>query len=751
MVSRSLWLALTGAGTPEKSTLGRGLFLSHAVGVLVVPSGLRIFRRGGKLLASRVSAERFPPGRERRRHAWGHVASLRSGLRITPVNRRFQESAHMSDPNVLSLDSLGYSLGVPGLARDIFPWVSWLYRDHVQLAVLFVFIGLLVGLAAIWSGRMRYVGLSRKERLEYSDRYRRDNQRSPPFSMLASLDSPGRAITARRHLWHGLNMLMEWGCFALFVGLTLAVMLESWGESLLRLAPYTNAEVFLLYPDNQFGIAWCFAGMAAGFVLAKLLAFFLLEGRFAAADQKVNAQLNQESRRSSQRTGEMTDVRNLHFGEPVPVNALADFSTEQARKQQVVFLGKKENGQPVLVPRDTWRKTNVQILGLPGSGKSVMATNTLLRCVRDFGDAVVYFDPKGDAWAPHVFRAHCPDFTLLDLRPGKPAQLNLFRDLDSYALKNLLIAGFNLGESGNIADHYRNNEQKAAKLIAEQLPDGANIRQVLAAAYALPEALKKEVDGFITKLGNVADLSVLQTDTGIDVAGIINGGGCLYVIGSMDDESVIRVQKMLFARCAQVILARDEFTERPHASIMLDEIKYLLSKYVLNALGSLRSRDCNLLLAHQSLGDFGLCEGLPADFVKTTVLDNTPIRWFYKAASEESAQWAAAQTGEIWVDVERRKMQRETGNVEHVSGDSTIQKEARYLFDANTLRHLPDGFAVITGLGVAHMGFSSPLRVARQPLTLQSFPALVKVDPLAEYRPKKDPKRPDDDDFAELY
>ncbi len=179
--------------------------------------------------------------------------------------------------------------------------------------------------------------------------------------------------------------------------------------------------------------------------MARLLAFLLLDGHFAAADEAVNAKLNQESRRSSQRTGEMTDVRHLHFGEPVPVNALADFSSEQARQEQAVFLGKDEQGKPVLVPRDTRRKTNIQILGLPGSGKSVMATNALIRCVRDFGDAVVYFDPKGDAWAPHVFRAHCPDFTLLDLRPGKPAQLNLFRDLDQYALKNLLIAGLNLG------------------------------------------------------------------------------------------------------------------------------------------------------------------------------------------------------------------------------------------------------------------------------------------------------------------
>ncbi|MFW8216950.1 Mobilization protein A, partial [Klebsiella pneumoniae] len=158
-----------------------------------------------------------------------------------------------------------------------------------------------------------------------------------------------------------------------------------WGETVLRPDLYANADYYLLQPANLFGIAWCAGGLVAGVLLARLLAFLLLDGHFAAADEAVNAKLNQESRRSSQRTGEMTDVRHLHFGEPVPVNALADFSTEQARKQQAVFLGKDEQGQPVLVPRDTWRKTNIQNLGLPGSGKSVMATNALIRCVRDFG------------------------------------------------------------------------------------------------------------------------------------------------------------------------------------------------------------------------------------------------------------------------------------------------------------------------------------------------------------------------------
>ncbi|MFO5736575.1 Mobilization protein A, partial [Klebsiella pneumoniae] len=70
-----------------------------------------------------------------------------------------------------------------------------------------------------------------------------------------------------------------------------------------------------------------------------------------------------------------TDRRHLHFGDPVPVNALADFSSEQARQEQAVFLGKDEQGKPVLVPRDTWRKTNIQLLRLPRRRYSLNMTH----------------------------------------------------------------------------------------------------------------------------------------------------------------------------------------------------------------------------------------------------------------------------------------------------------------------------------------------------------------------------------------
>ena len=240
---------------------------------------------------------------------------------------------------MLNTDSLAWQWHIPELARQIYPWVSWLYREYYGLAGAFLVIGLFFGLAELWAGRMRFVGLSHKERREYADRYKRDNDRAAPFSVLASLDSPGRMVRARRHVWNYAYWLTGAAGLVLLGGLVVAVFIESWGETVLRPGYYANADYYLLQPANLFGIAWCAGGLVVGILLARLLAFLLLDGHFAAADEAVNAKLNQESRRSSQRTGEMTDVRHLHFGEPVPVNALADFSTEQARQQQVVFLG----------------------------------------------------------------------------------------------------------------------------------------------------------------------------------------------------------------------------------------------------------------------------------------------------------------------------------------------------------------------------------------------------------------------------
>lgn len=625
----------------------------------------------------------------------------------------------------------GFVFGYVVRASDaIYPWVSWVYIEWYWLFALFFVMTFAVRIGDRITGNLYLVGIT-FDQIKTATKENGDVR--PPFASLSVLDSPTKDLVLRRRFHYYLRKVIRSYYLVLWLG-AFAIVIESMGEELADPRHISLGQWYLLSADHNYGLFWIVAGIVLAFAAARLVQFAIMTDWFGAEDLKVIDTLAKSRKKSSQRSGELTDVRTLDYGARVTFDPTTYFG--QAKARDAVFLGLDSKQDEIWVDRAIWRKTNIQILGVPGSGKSVMATNALVQCAASFGDAVVYFDPKNDSFAPHVFRKHCPDFTLIDLRQGKPAQLNLFQGLNQYDMLNLLIAGFNLAEAGEAADFYRVSEQKAAKFIARQFPNGANVQQLLQAAYALPKELKDDAKGLLNKLENLADLSVLQTDNGVDIERIINRGGCLYVIGSMDDESVIRLQKMLFARCVQIVNARDELREYAHVNLMIDEIKYLLSKYVLNALGTVRSKDCHILLAHQSLGDFGQCgQDLNPEFVRTSVIDNTPVRWFYRASNYESAVWASEQTGEILVDVERSWVKNERGSVEVVGHDRQLQKEKRYLFDTNMIQHMPDGFAVVTGLGTAKQAFTHPIVIERTAIPLYECQPLAPVDDFGEFLP----------------
>nr|MUB61238.1 hypothetical protein [Klebsiella pneumoniae] len=47
---------------------------------------------------------------------------------------------------MFNTDSLAWQWHIPELARQIYPWVSWLYREYYSLAGFFLVIGLFFGL-----------------------------------------------------------------------------------------------------------------------------------------------------------------------------------------------------------------------------------------------------------------------------------------------------------------------------------------------------------------------------------------------------------------------------------------------------------------------------------------------------------------------------------------------------------------------------------------------------------------------------
>jgi len=342
------------------------------------------------------------------------------------------------------------------------------------------------------------------------------------------------------------------------------------------------------------------------------------------------------------------------------------------------------------------------------------------------------FDPKNDEWAPSVFAEACASagvpFTFVDLRSGRGPQINPIAGVDAAQLQELLIAAFSLGRKGEAADFYRQADRRAARILSAGVRGGDSLPALADRAVdELGEELAKQATGFIGQLEELAEISSVQTAEGVDLASVLESGGCIYLVGSMRDEAVIMLQKLLFVRLVQLVEARPRGGR--HVTAFLDEFKYLLSKPAVDALGVVRDKGMNILLAHQSLGDFSMCgQDLTPKAVETTVVDTTPLKWIYRTKDHATAKWASAQTGTILADREMRDVVTNEAGSETASTERRLVQEDRALIDTNTIQHLPDGCAVCIGDGQAKLAFARPLRVEKREMVICEAPAVRRLD-----------------------
>ncbi len=404
----------------------------------------------------------------------------------------------------------------------------------------------------------------------------------------------------------------------------------------------------------------------------------------------------------------------------LPVNLRKEFA--DAIAGDTVYLGQDEAGRAVTIDRQRWKTSHVQIMGPPGTGKGIQAGVTLAQSLL-YGDAVIVFDPKDDEWGPSVYMAACRranvPFVFIDLRQSHP-QINPILNASSEEVEEMLYASFGLGRQGSAADFYRLHDRKAARLAASFATESEMTLSKIGsqARSSTDNELMAGAKAFFAELEEVSELKCVQTQAGIDLGERIEEGGCVYIVGSMRNEPIITLQKMLFVRLIQLI-ERSRDRER-HCSIFLDEFKYLLSLPALNALGSIRDKGCNILLAHQSLGDFASCGAdLSEAAVRATVLDSTPIKWLYRPADYDTAAWISKQTGEIVVATQTVQAERNLELSESLSASRTVGETTRNLIDVNAVMTLPKSCAVCIGAGFPRLAFAEAIRVEKIAPTIE--------------------------------
>lgn len=316
--------------------------------------------------------------------------------------------------------------------------------------------------------------------------------------------------------------------------------------------------------------------------------------------------------------------------------------------KEAVFLGRTPGQRKpidVTISPEVFHKNHVSILGASGTGKSKIAA-LILSQLHASGDSVVVFDPKDDEFLPGILneaaKASGKPFLYINLREDVP-QINPLAGATRNEIETLLQSALNLDPTGDPgSDFYRGEDREGSTHLVET--GGKSMAELL----ALGSKLKAVTDrtGLWREFRDLTRLEAFNTDDGRDLAGVINAGGVVYVVGDTDSLRIVAAQRMLLARVLQIIKNRSRDGAN-QVALMLDEFKYMLSNSSLRALGTIRDRRCNLLLAYQSYGDLADCGSLKAEAVLGAAKGNTTLKFVYKLEDADTAEQFSKMAGNI--------------------------------------------------------------------------------------------------------
>lgn len=399
-----------------------------------------------------------------------------------------------------------------------------------------------------------------------------------------------------------------------------------------------------------------------------------------------------------------SDIRDL---DEFSTQIKQDYDPKKYFRENGFFLALDEKDKPIYWPENTL--PHIQVCGMTGSGKGVFLGSVTAQCAKK-GESVFIIDPKDDEWFPHVAYSASKDaetsYHFVDLR--KPSyQFNLFEDAGPEEIEELLLAGFELGDKGEAADFYKLADREMAHFAAQNLIKGQTAEDFYAEHH---EFLTKKAAGFSGKFRELADIKAVNAVNGLSLKEIIASGGMFYVVGSMRNAKIVRIQKMLLVRLIQLAEARDRtLGELKPICVVLDELKYHLSRTALEALGAARDKGLHVVMAHQSLADLKDCpKDLEPEAVIGAVFENTKIKLVYRVEMPETAEIFAEKSGEIGIDVETRLVERSLSLAESVSSERRVSQTETNLIEKNIFLTLPKRYGVLFGVGLPKMVHTSP-------------------------------------------
>jgi hypothetical protein len=328
-----------------------------------------------------------------------------------------------------------------------------------------------------------------------------------------------------------------------------------------------------------------------------------------------------------------------------------DFDPRRHYKPDHLFLGLDDQGKPTWMESALFRATHMQVVGPTRFGKGVVLGVMLEQAIAQ-GHCVVYIDPKGDAFAPYIMAQACEKagqrFIYIDLN-GEDTRWAPFEGGSERDRRSRICACFGLNNTGDGSDFYKSRERA---ILDQVMPrSGTSIAGLRAALEQHGEdgkPLKENASRLHDSLVEFGMLPSLNPKKGggNKIGDALRNGATIYLRGSLDDPTVKRATQTFITEVLQE--ARRLAPERKtHLTLAIDELKFMISQEISDALATIAGFQANMVLLHQSIRDLRGPEdrSLNVEALESGVIVNCQIKLLYRASDPETAEWASLLSG----------------------------------------------------------------------------------------------------------
>ncbi|HBP89801.1 MAG TPA: hypothetical protein DD706_19140 [Nitrospiraceae bacterium] len=315
-----------------------------------------------------------------------------------------------------------------------------------------------------------------------------------------------------------------------------------------------------------------------------------------------------------------------------------------------IFFGLEENGKPISVKEEIWKVQNQRYIGHTQIDKEVLIGIQLDQAI-PHNHTVIFIDPNPDPYGFSIMKQACletnREFVTLDLNDEQvfPMKYEMFAGGSYRDRLGQFIACAKLESTGNESDYYHRKERAILNEVFPQ--ESVSLRTLLG---LLEQEHYQEKTGtscsMIREILHVWSLDVGPDDDTLNLANILRDNQVLYVRSSLHDSVVKSASTMLITELIQEVMRlKDE--RHSHVFIVIDEIAFLISETIADALATMTSFDAHLCLAYQSEGDLlnGHDTKINWRAIAQRVKTNSKIHLYYRAEEYDTAQMMADKSG----------------------------------------------------------------------------------------------------------